>query len=478
MRRVLKFIGFLAIILILGTIVSGLAAYHLVRVGEVHRFLSAEIEKRTELRTQLGGADLEIGWITGIAFSNLTLSESGAAAPAIMAQRVTARIALLPLLRGQLIFYEIRLQRPTAQFVRDPDGHVPLLDKLLNLQFFKDQNSDLRLDLRSVKVEDGDIALIDHRRASALGKWRVVNVDLDIERLRGRRLSAYLNDLLKRQPVEPDAAALAFDLKGAVLREGTKIDLKAQGQLAFPQKILEFHQAHWKGDIELVNFPAALVRDYLGDRQPIKSMAGYLAQRIHVEGIPGTSLRANGVVEFRQLAIDAPELFLAPLSGIDGRATFALDRNLQNVQITQADFHTNDIRFSLQGGIAAVDGNDPHLRLTGSMSPAPAASVLKYVPLKLAGSPRLENLLGAIQSGQVEIKKVGVDASLNQLRRLPDGSAKQWSLEAELRELAATPGVTGALPLRGVHGKIQVANGVLATGKLQRRLWRLEIQRC
>ena len=96
MRRVLKLVGFLSVVLILFIVVSGLAVYHLVRVGEVHRFLSAEIEKRTELHTQLGGADLEIGWITGIAFNNLALSEPGASEPAITAQKVTARLALLP----------------------------------------------------------------------------------------------------------------------------------------------------------------------------------------------------------------------------------------------------------------------------------------------------------------------------------------------------------------------------------------------
>jgi uncharacterized protein involved in outer membrane biogenesis len=461
MRRVLKLVGFLAVVLILFIIVSGLAVYHLVRVGEVHRFLSAEIERRTELHTQLGGADLEIGWITGIAFNNLALSEPGASEPAITAQKVTARLALLPLLRRQVIFYEIRLQQPVAQFVRDPQGRLPLLDKLLNLQFFKEQDSEFSLDLPSIKVENADIALLDQRREKGLGKWRAVNVDVDIERLRGQRLRAYMDYLLKRQPAEPDAAAIAFELKGVVLRDEARINLKAQGRLAFPEKTLEFHRAHWDGDIDLVNFPAALIKDHIGSRLPIKSMAGYLAQRVHVEGNPETSLRVKGTVEFRQLSIEAPELFLAPLAGVDGRATFAIERNRQNVQITQADFRTNDVQFSLQGAVAAIDGENPHLRLTGSVLPAPAASVLKYLPVKLAGSSRLENFLSAIQSGQVEIKRARVDASLNQLRWLLDSSAKQFSLEADLREFAGTPGVAGALPLRGVSGKIRVANGVL-----------------
>ena len=89
------------------------------RVGEVREFLSAEIQKRSELLTRLGGATLEIGWVTGIVFHDLALSEPGAAEPAITAQKFTARLALLPLLRREVVFYEIRLQHPVAQFVRD-----------------------------------------------------------------------------------------------------------------------------------------------------------------------------------------------------------------------------------------------------------------------------------------------------------------------------------------------------------------------
>src|SRR3970282_1435835 len=97
MRRLLKIIGFVSATLILLVIVSGLAFYHLMRVGEVRRFLIDEIEARTQLRAQLGAADLEIGWITGIVFRDLALSEPEAARPAITAERVTARVALLPL---------------------------------------------------------------------------------------------------------------------------------------------------------------------------------------------------------------------------------------------------------------------------------------------------------------------------------------------------------------------------------------------
>ncbi len=80
-------------------IVAILAFYYLTRVGELRRYLVDEIEKNTELKAQLGGADIEIGWITGVVFQNVALTEADAAQPAITAERVTARVALRPLLQ-------------------------------------------------------------------------------------------------------------------------------------------------------------------------------------------------------------------------------------------------------------------------------------------------------------------------------------------------------------------------------------------
>jgi uncharacterized protein YhdP len=234
--------------------------------------------------------------------------------------------------------------------------------------------------------------------------------------------------------------------------------LKAQGQLVFPQKILEFHQAQWDGDIEVANMPASLITEYAGARLPVKSMDGYFAHRLHIEGNPATLLRAKGVVEFRQLAIDAPELLLGPLRGLDGRVTFAFERTPQELQLTQGDLRVKEVHLSLRGSVTALDGNDPRVRLALMALPAPATTLIQYLPLRLFGSPGLEHAAGAVQAGQLEVKKVAIESTLSQLRR-PEIAVKQISVAAELRDFAAQAGA--ALPLRGVQGKINFTDGIL-----------------
>ena len=468
MRKVLKLIGFLCATLVLFFVVAILAFYHLMRVGEFRRFLVDEIEKQTELKVQLNAADLEIGWITGIVFRDLTLSELDLNQPSISAERITARVALLPLLRRQIIFYEIRVLHPTAHLVRDAAGRIALLDKLLHLPFLQQQNSDFKLDLRSLKLDGGDIEFIDQAAADSLGKWRLVEAKLELDRVRGQRLREFMQSLLKRQPSVPTGMGVEFDLKGTVIKDSAKMNLKSKGFLLFPREALDLSAARWNADVEVVNFPATLIKDYIATRAPIKAMTGHLAQRVHVEGNPKQQLRLQGDIEFKQLSLDAPELFLAPLDRADGRATFELDWNRQLLQIRRADFRANDIKFSLQGDVEAMNGSDPHLRLNLSALSASVSALRKYLPVKIIPTPQLEKTLNSMSAGQVEIKKAGIDATVAQLRRLAqDGFGKQIWFEGELRDVTGTLSLDGALALRGVAGRVALTNGVLAFQNIQ-----------
>jgi uncharacterized protein YhdP len=461
MRKALKLIGFISVTVVLFFIVSTLAFYYLIRVGDFRRFLIDEIERGTDLKVQLGAADFELGWVTGIVFHDLALAESEAAQPAITAERLTARVALLPLLHRQVVFYEIRLQLPTAQIVRNKEGRIPLLDKLLNLPFLKQAHSEFSLDLRTIKLQDAVIDYADEQREGGLGAWRLVNADVNLERVRGQRLRDFMKQLLKREPSEYGGEALEFDLRGAVVKDNAKMNLKAQGRLLLPKE-LEFHEARWSADLELVDFPASLIKDHVGARLPIKSMTGHLGQRVHVEGNPGKQLQIKSDLEFKQLSVDAPELFLAPISGADGRVTFEVDWSQNRLRLLRADFRANDIKFSLQGDVGALNTSDPHFRLNLAGLSTTVSALRKYFPVKIVDSPQVGNTINSIQAGQVEIKKAGVNATLSQLRRLAQsGVGPQIWFDAEVRDIAGALGADGSFPWRGVEGQISLAKGMV-----------------
>ncbi len=459
MKRLLKLWVFLAATSILLVIIGSLAFYHLLRVGEFRRFLISQLEQQTQLEVQLGEGDFEIGWIAGIGFRDLKLSEPAAAEPLLTAERITARVALLPLLQRKMIFYDVRLLKPAAQLVRENDGRIPLLDKLLALPFLQQKSPDYELDLRSIRIQQARLQWIDRLPDRDPVSFRLRDLDVQIERLEGRQLSDLIRGLLKSDKGFP-GVALQVALKGTLEKDSQNSSLSLQGKLVLPQQAFEFRNAWWSADIKSNDLPANLLIDYGRGRIPFKSMSGRLAQQIHVEGRPSERLQISGDLEFKQLGLNESELFATPLSAGDGKVSFVAEWTPRRVAFSQLTILSSDVSLSIKGEVRSSD-DDSHLHLQISASPMPTAVLRKFIPTKLM-PPQMETLLANIQEGEVIIKKARLDASLGQIRRWAEtGIVEGIGLEAELRNLGMKLNRDGALPLSQIQGHINLDNNLI-----------------
>ncbi len=463
MRTTLKLLVFAAALFGLFLIVSFLAFYQLLSVGEFRRFLIGEIEQNTKFNVRLGEAQLEVGRILGVGFHDLALSEPGGAEPVITAERITARVALLPLLRRKLVFYEIRLDKPGAQVARDKDGKIPLLDRLLNLPFFKSAASQFAFDLRALKITGARIDLLDYYLEGTTRSARLENLDLDLRRLRGAALRDFARNLVRGKRDQPQGAALEFDLKTAVATEGKEARLRVKGTMVFPSEPLEIDKAWWNADAQMTDLPAPLIQSYAGSRLPVNSLSGSLNGRFHLEGNPKQRLQAKGEIFFKQLAVEAPEIFSAPLSPGEGRVDLDVSWQPQRWELSRCDLRVQDLQFAVTGALRAADSEDLQLQLTVTAPPLSVAAVKRYLPPKWIAAAHAESFVAALQVGNVKLNRAEVNASLSRLRAsiAKGGFADAASLDVEFRGIAANA-AGGYPPLRGFQGKVILEKGLLS----------------
>jgi uncharacterized protein involved in outer membrane biogenesis len=459
MKKLLKLGVFFAATSILLLIIGSLAFYHLLRIGEFRRFLISQLEQQTQLEVQLGEGHFEIGWIAGIGFRDVKLSEPAAAQPLLTAERITASVALLPLLQRKLIFYHVRLLKPAAQVVREDDGRIPLLDKLLTLPFLQQKDREYEFDLRSIKIQQAQLQWVDRLPHGDPVTFRLRDLDAEITRLEGRQFSELIRGLLKSGKKLPPGVVLQVALKGTLERDSQNSSLRLQGELVLPQDAFEFRNAWWSADVEFNGFPANMLIEYSRGRIPLQSMSGSLSQQLHFEGRPSDKLHVSGNLEFKQLGLNAPELFATPLNAGDGKVTFTAEWTPRRVAFSQLTMLASNVSVSITGEIRSTNA-DSHLQLQLSASAMPLAALPNFIPTKLM-TPQVESLLANIQQGEVIIKKADVDANLAQIRHWTETGLQGISFQAELRNLAMKLNREGALPLSEVHGHIALENDLI-----------------
>jgi hypothetical protein len=473
MKRALKFLGVLAATVLLFVVVALLAFYHLIQIGDLRRFLIKTIEEKTQLKVELGEADLQIGWISGVAFRDVALSTPGSPEPAITAAKITARVALMPLLSREVIIYQIGLHQPAVRLDKDPEGKIPLLDRLLNVPFLRQTGDDIRLDLRAVHVTEGNLSFWDQARDLGSPTTQLRNISLELERIRGQALRSWVESLVRPERQRPQGPALRFSLKSDVERHGKSTTLLAGGKLMFPEESLTWRSAWWDATVQLSEAPAAMLQEAAGG-VPFTSIDGVLSPRLRIEGSPAQRLRIKGEAAFAQVTFEAPELFIAPVTPGDGKIDFDFDWDARHLRIAHLALLSKEI--SLHGRGEVRMGTETQFRFEVSTPALPVAVLRKYLPLKFLDGTPWKTYATSLHDGEIQIKTAGVSATLTELRHMASAGIDErvWC-ELELRNVSTNGTAEGYSPMRAVHGWLSLAKGVVHVKDLKGNYgqWRL-----
>src|SRR5688572_9728966 len=119
MSRLFKIAAAVGIGIALIFLVTLSVLYHLIQSGELRAYAISEIEKQTGAQVKVGETNLSLGRVVGISFADFALLDPETAQPVMTAQKVIARVALLPLLQKKAVISELRVSRPTLQIHRD-----------------------------------------------------------------------------------------------------------------------------------------------------------------------------------------------------------------------------------------------------------------------------------------------------------------------------------------------------------------------
>ncbi len=115
----MKKIAIIAGVLIGGALLISAAVFfavsHLIEAGELRRYLIHEFEARTGLKVEVGETRVALGRVMGVSFENLVLRDPAENRAILTAPLISMRVALLPLVRRQVVFHGLRFDRPRAQ---------------------------------------------------------------------------------------------------------------------------------------------------------------------------------------------------------------------------------------------------------------------------------------------------------------------------------------------------------------------------
>jgi AsmA protein len=493
----LKRVGYVSAAAVAALVGAFAAVPFVVQADAVRAAVQAEIRYATGFDPILGG-EVSISSFpsTSASFASVTLNGDVEGQPALSAERLTARLRLLPLLVGRIEVADITLTRPQVLVDVDADGRTNWAGLISTLArtLSPDNRSGRMVSFSEIRLADGSVRVRNQARGTTETldgvelslAWPSISKSFGATGnflWRGEKVDASLNVADFVAALTGDRSGIKLRLSGAPLKLafdghiGHRPTLKIEGMVAADSPSLR-NALMWMGQEPLPGggfgrFALKAQTSVVGSTVALSS--------VNVE-LDGNS--AEGVLTF---AGDTRPLLQGTLAADEFDATTYLseirllgsnDRTWSRVPIALEGFTTLDFDLRLSAsrmliggsrfGKTAVSTSLRNGRFAVTVGESQAFGGMLKGSVGLAKSAA-----GADLKAQLTFTDVDLEACLNAIfgvRKLEGRGNMALTLEASGSDVASiTRAITGAGTLTAVQGALTGLNVEQALRRLERR---------
>ncbi|HBA88441.1 MAG TPA: AsmA family protein [Geobacter sp.] len=295
----------------------------------------AQVQSALKRDLQYDTGEFAIRLTPSFTFKGVTIKEKDGKGDFITAERLTVRIAILPLLHRELVLSRIQLEKPVLTLWRDRQGVFNIADLLTPSG---GESPGIKgVDLKKGQVKFTDFAFSDIPLVTELSE-----TDLHLSRLaRGRDCD--------------------FKLSANLQQGKGKTSFFAGGVAKIPAAGKPWTSMEINGRVKTGPLDAGHLWPYYSRYVPFKSLAGAVEVEGHFKGTPA-AFKTKGEVKITRLNLDYPQVFHARLT----------PRSLQGsceLELTDRDISIDGIKvnldgFKVNGSVKLSDIHSKDMRIT------------------------------------------------------------------------------------------------------------------
>ena len=447
----------------------------------IHAFLDPELHRKVlqdSLRSALG-REVSIGKtkITlwggiGVSFDDFCIKDSTLASDLLRSKRLILRMSLIPLLRREVRWKRVILERPALHLYKDEHGNVNLFDRSSADKGGETPRDKTGFDLSafwgsSLAIRDGAISLTD----AGLGDGPVVT-EMKSLNFRISRLSPF-----QACPFRFDAMVLHSMREGLVSISGTLQNLSREMSLS----TVRMDAGVWLKGIEISHF-----WPYLKGRLPMERISGVLDLEGHFDGSLSEAFKTSAKIKLRDLVYDHPQVFTGALASKWVSLDLDLNYDSHELRISRIALGLPEIKVYGKGKIYGIGTTEMGMEAEARSNPFDLLEARKFIPYRIIVPAVSEPLFRAEGQGPVQIHSVKLSGKMAEIEHC-DLAPHAHTLSVEMTvngirlklpwDLPALENLkghlsfkNGNLTMRGVEGKVSRSRIEKADGEISRLL--------
>ncbi|MGA7826616.1 MAG: AsmA-like C-terminal domain-containing protein [Geobacteraceae bacterium] len=329
-------------------------------------------------------------------FNKIVIMEKDNSAPFLTADKLTFKIALLPLLDKRLLLRGVSLEKPSAVLTRNSDGVFNISDLL------EGGGKTVPLQIRGIRVKDGKLRFSDRGTGPGEVDTTLEGLDLSIRRfIRGKTTD--------------------FKLSAAVLQGKEAGELQMSGKLTPSAEGKPLLESTFQGSVKAKNLRAEHFWDYYARYVPFRKVLGKLEVDSTFRG-KLTEFSSEGSMKISGLRFDYPQIFHSVLTPKNLSFDYAMDLAPHDIKVKSLDLNLDDLNVKGSCLLKDIGSGDIFIEARAKTSKFRLEEFAGYIPYGVIADDASHYIEEHIKGGTYQLEQGSLIGRVSQIAHMEKGT--------------------------------------------------------
>lgn len=355
----------------------------------------AELQKSLKRTVKYDKGSFSFNFGPAFTFTNVKILEKGDTANFITTEKLTFKIALLPLLEKRLVFNEIVLDKPMISLLRDKSGTFNISDLL------EEKPEEITLQIKGIRIKKGQVRLLDLAAGPDPINITLEETDLSLNQLmRGRKCDF----------------RLATYIAGAGKRE--TITLTGSAKLAEKDKPLS--ETRVTAAVLAKNLNVERYWPYYSRFVPFKKILGHVDIDSTFKG-KLTGFTSKGNIKISSLRFDYPQVFHSVLAPHALFFSYDMELGPRDINVKTVDLTIDGLKVKGSCNIRDIRSGDIRITAHATSSTVRLEEYYRYIPYGIIVKDTSEFIEQHIKGGFFRLYDGRLDGRISQITHMEKG---------------------------------------------------------
>jgi uncharacterized protein involved in outer membrane biogenesis len=406
-------------ILVVGAFIL-LLIYHLLDPDIYRNILQKSLTTALDREVSIGRAKIDLWGGVGMAFEDFRIKDRSLAFDLLQSKRLILKVKLLPLLKREIKWRRIVVDRPTVHVVRDRNGQFNIFsDSPLTGEKQKETQAKIHEALSSLfgcslTIRGGEIFFSDESLSDSPLKTEIRSFNFRLS------MVAY-------------GEAFPFWINGKVIHSKEEGQFSINGTIQNIPEDMDFSKGRIGAEVKMKGIQTFHFWPYLKTVLPMKMVSGILDLNAHYQGGFQGPFKTSAKITMKDVLFDYPQVFSFILKPKWLNLNFEAEYDAKNFKIPRFFIELPEIWIKAKARIYDIGSKEMGMEAEASSSPFDISEGKRFIPFRIIVPPVSDRLFRSEGKGSFQVVSVKLSGKMPEIDHCDQlANAHVLSVEANL----------------------------------------------